>query len=103
MATAIVNIETYTHDHIYETDPPIFIKFVAKCWSFRPHSSEMKDNLCYCILLKCLAQGHYTVVRGFEPWTSLSGVQSSTTELQRSQDGIRLIYFQLLGKPSFLF
>ena len=46
MAAAIVRVEKYTHDHIYKTDPPIFIKFVAKCSSFRPHSSEMKDNLC---------------------------------------------------------
>ena len=29
--------------------------------------------------LKCLAQGHYTAVMGFEPWTSSSGVQRSTT------------------------
>ena len=31
--------------------------------------------------LKCLAQGHHTVVVGFEPWTSLSGVRCSTTEI----------------------
>ena len=33
--------------------------------------------------LKCLAQGQYTVVVGFEPWTSRSGVRSSTTEPPR--------------------
>ena len=33
--------------------------------------------------LKCLAQGHYTAVVGFEPWTSHFGVQSSTTEPPR--------------------
>ena len=30
--------------------------------------------------LKCLAQGYYMVVVGFEPWTSRSRVRSSTTE-----------------------
>ena len=30
--------------------------------------------------LKCLAQGYYTAVVGFEPWTMLSGVRRSTTE-----------------------
>ena len=33
--------------------------------------------------LKCLAQGHYTAVVGFEHWTSRSGVRSSTTEPPR--------------------
>ena len=33
--------------------------------------------------LKCLAQGHYTAVVGFEPWTSRSGVRRSTTEPAR--------------------
>ena len=28
---AAIDIEKYTNDHIYETDPPVFIKFVAKC------------------------------------------------------------------------
>ena len=36
--------------------------------------------------LKCLAQGHYTAVVGFEPWTSRSGVRSSTTEPPRPRD-----------------
>ena len=35
----------YTHGHINKTDPPIFLKFIAKCYSLRPLSSEMKDNL----------------------------------------------------------
>ena len=26
-----VHVEKYTNGHIYETDPPIFIQFVAKC------------------------------------------------------------------------
>ena len=30
--------------------------------------------------LKCLAKEPYTAVMGFEPWTSRSGVRSSTTE-----------------------
>ena len=38
--------EKYTHDHIYKTDQPIFINFVAKCWSLHPLSSEIKDTLC---------------------------------------------------------
>ena len=33
--------------------------------------------------LKRLAQGHYTAVVGFEPWTSHSGVRRSTTEPPR--------------------
>ena len=33
--------------------------------------------------LKCLAQGHYTAVVGFEPWTSRSEVRRSTTEPPR--------------------
>ena len=32
--------------------------------------------------VKCLAQGHYTAVVRFEPWTSRSGVRHSTTEPQ---------------------
>ena len=31
MAAAMPDIEKYNNGHIYETDPPIFIKFVAKC------------------------------------------------------------------------
>ena len=35
----------YTNVHIYETAPPIYIKFVAKCLSLQPLSSEIKINL----------------------------------------------------------
>ena len=37
--------------------------------------------------LKFLAQGHCTAVAGFEPWTSRSGVQRSTTEPPRLPEG----------------
>ena len=33
--------------------------------------------------MKCLAQGHYTAVVGFDSWTSRSGVRSTTTEPPR--------------------
>ena len=32
--------------------------------------------------LKCLAQGHYTAVVGFEPWTSRSGVNKVAVKSQ---------------------
>ena len=43
--------------------------------------------------LICLAQGHYTAVVGLEPWTSRSGVHSSTTEppRPRSPSGLSLL------------
>ena len=47
----MADIEKYTHGHIYETDPPIFIKFIAKCWSLQPLSFEIKNNCCEHVLL----------------------------------------------------
>ena len=43
--------------------------------------------------LKCLAQGHYTAVVGFEPWTSRSGVWRYTTEPPHPR--------QIMRKPVF--
>ena len=40
------DIVKYTNGHIYETTPPICIKFVAKCPFLNPFFSEMKVNLC---------------------------------------------------------
>ena len=53
--------------------------------------------------LKCLAQGHYTANVGFEPWTSRSGVQSSTTEPQRLQGKIKLQNLNLIFVMSFIY
>ena len=44
MAAAIDN-EKYKSGNIHKTAPPIFIKLVTNCWSLKPLSSEMKDNL----------------------------------------------------------
>ena len=54
------DIEKYTHGHIYETNPPIFIKFDAKCESLQPLSSEIKDNLFNPIPLRL-----YIIIRQF--------------------------------------
>ena len=50
------------------------------CWDGATASCVFTSTLGS---LKCLAQGHYTAVMGFEPWTSRPGVRRSTTEPPR--------------------
>ena len=49
---------------------------------------------------KCLIQGHYTAVMGFEPWTSRSGVRSSTTEPSLSHRGPHLLIIEKYSNPT---
>ena len=49
--------------------------------------------------LKCLAQGHYTAVVGFEPWTSRSVIRSSSTVPPRP---LGRIFAMLMYASSFI-
>ena len=63
--------------------------------TFAVASLHMRANIALChysnMSLKCLAQGHYTFVVGFEPWTSCPGVRRSTAGPPRPHDEMETI------------
>ena len=61
----------------------IFVERFGKQFfqSFRDGATAFWILSCSYGTLKCFAQGHYTAVVGFKPWTSRSGDQTSSLKL----------------------